>query len=894
MDETTWHAATVDETLDEVASSQNGLASEEADRRLDHYGPNTIGESAVISPVRIFLHQFTSPLIYILLVAFGITIAIEHYADAIVIALVLAINAIIGFLQEYRAENAMAALASLVTPKARVRRDAEVSKTDSTDLVPGDIVLLESGDIVPADLRLIRTTELQLNTAILTGESVPVSRSTEPVEPEHTVVDRRNMAYMGTSVASGRGVGVVVATGEDSQIGTISGQVRETERAATPLQTRMHRFGNSISVAILGIAVLLVAIGLWQAIPLADIFLLAVATAVSAIPEGLPVVMTVALAVSVRRMAGRNAIIRRLPAVETLGSCSVIVSDKTGTITENRMTVQQLWTADGFVEVSGDGSSGVGEFSQTDGGISIESGTPLDETLIAGMLANEASLDETDDGTLEAMGDPTETALLVAGKKAGHNQRELTQAYPQFGHLPFESDRRYTASAHLVDESPITYVKGAPERVIEMCDTILTSAGREPLDSEEVLRKADELAGDGLRVIGMARGDGDLTDTEEPDGLTFLGFAGMIDPPRSGVPEAIAACDRAGIQVKMVTGDHAVTAKAISDQVGIDSDRVLTGEEVAELSDEELTERLRNTAIFARISPAQKHRIVTLLQADGEIVAVTGDGVNDAPALKAAHIGAAMGITGTDVAKEASEMVLTDDNFATIYAAVEEGRTVFSNIRKATMFLLATGVALVLAILAAFFFAIVGVLPRDQAGLFPLLLVPAQALWLNVVNNGIQDVALAFEPGEREQFERPPHRPDAGLLSRRLLERTIAVGFWLAVLALGIFWYEFTNGGTLGYAQTAALTTMVVSMALFLGTCRSESRSVVEKSPFSNPILLGGTLTALVVHLIAIHAGPTQLLLGVEPIAVETWVRILLIAPTVLVVAEVHKYWRTN
>ena len=894
MGETAWHAATVDETLDELASSQDGLSSEEATRRLDRHGPNSIGEGDVISPIRIFLHQFTSPLIYILLVAFGITIAIDHHADAIVIALVLVINAVIGFVQEYRAENAMAALASLVTPKAQVRRDGDVSRIDSTDLVPGDIVLLESGDIVPADLRLLRTTELQLNTAILTGESVPVSRSTDPVEPKHTVVDRRNMAYMGTSVASGRSVGVVVATGEESQIGTIAGQVRETERAATPLQTRMHRFGNVISVAILAIAVGLVAIGVWQAIPLADVFLLAVATAVSAIPEGLPVVMTVALAVSVRRMAGRNAIIRRLPAVETLGSCSVIVSDKTGTITENRMTVQQMWTADGFVDVTGAGSLGAGEFRQIKEAIPIKEGAPLYETLLAATLANEASLDETDDGSLKAVGDPTETALLVAGRKADLDQRELTRAYPQIGHLPFESDRRYTASAHQIDDSSVTYVKGAPERVVEMCDTVLTVTGRKPLDTKEVLTKADELAGDGLRVIGMARGDGDLTDTEDPDGLTFLGFAGMIDPPRSGVPEAIDACYRAGIDVKMVTGDHAVTAKAISEQVGIESDRVLTGEDVAELSDEELTKRLRNTAVFARISPTQKHRIVTLLQGDGEIVAVTGDGVNDAPALKAAHIGAAMGITGTDVAKEASEMILTDDNFATIYAAVEEGRTVFSNIRKATMFLLATGVALVLAILAAFFLAIVGVLPRDEAGLFPLLLLPAQALWLNVVNNGIQDVALGFEPGEREQFERPPYRPDAGLLSRQLVERTVVVGMWLAVLALGVFWYEFTNGAALGYAQTAALTIMVVSMALFLGTCRSETRSVLEKNPFSNPLLLGGTITALIVHLIAIHVGPTQLLLGVEPIAVETWIRILLIAPTVLIVAEAHKHWRAE
>ncbi|QSG10536.1 Cation transport ATPase [Halapricum desulfuricans] len=890
---TDWHAATVDEALEELSSGEDGLSTDRAARRLARHGPNTIGEEEAISPARIFLHQFTSPLIYVLLVAFVVTVAIDHYADAIVIALVLVINAAIGFAQEYRAENAMAALASLVAPKARVRRDGNVARIDSTDLVPGDIVLLESGDIVPADVRLIRTTELRLDTSILTGESEPVRRSTEPVEAAHTVVDRRNMAYMGTSVSSGRGVGVVVATGGESQIGTIAGQVRETARATTPLQTRMRRFGNLISVAVLAVALVLLGVGLWQAIPLADVFLLAVATAVSAIPEGLPVVMTVALAVSVRRMAGRNAIIRRLPAVETLGSCSVIVSDKTGTITENRMTVQRMWTADGFVDVTDAGDPDAGRFRWNGGAVPVESGTTLYETLLAGVLANEASLVETDEGELEPVGDPTETALLMAGRKAGLDQRALTRARPQVGHRPFESDRRYTASARTIGDRSVTYVKGAPERVVDMCETMSTSTGEAPIDTEAVLVRAEELADDGLRVIGMARGDGNLTDTEEPSGLTFLGFAGLIDPPRAGVSEAIEACSRAGIDVKMVTGDHAATARAISEQVGIDSDRVLTGEVVASLSDDELTARLRETAVFARITPAQKLRIVSLLQADGEIVAVTGDGVNDAPALKAAHIGAAMGISGTDVAKEASEMVLTDDNFATVYAAVEEGRTVFSNIRKATMFLLATGVALVLAILAAFSLAVAGVLPRDATGLFPLLLLPAQALWLNVVNNGIQDVALAFEPGEREQFERPPHRPDEGLLSRQLLERTVIVGVWLAALALAVFWYEFTNGASLGYAQTATLSTMVVSMALFLGTCRSESRSVLEKSPVSNPLLFAGTLTALAVHLLAIHAPPTQLLLGVEPIAVDTWIRILVLSPTVLLVAEAHKRWRT-
>jgi Ca2+-transporting ATPase len=892
MKEREWHAVPENEVLDAAETSLDGLSAEEARERLDVFGENSLEKGDTVSPWRILLAQFTSPLIYVLLVAFVITVGIDHYADAIVIGAVLVLNAVIGFVQEYRAENAMAALASLVSPKARVRRAGTVREIDSTELVPGDVVMLESGDIVPADVRLVEATDFRLDAAILTGESMPVSRATEPVPAETAVADRTNMAYMGTSVSSGRGLGVVVATGEQTQIGTIAGEVRETERAATPLQTRMHRFGNAVSVAVLAVAVVIFAIGLWQGVPIADIFLLAVATAVSAIPEGLPVVMTVALAVSVRRMAGRNAIIRRLPAVETLGSCSVIVSDKTGTITENRMSVQRLWTAEGTIDVTGEGQSAAGEFRRDGEPREPESGSPLYEALVAGTLANEATLDTEPDGTLTGLGDPTETALLVAGRKGGLSRAQLVAARPQVGHRPFESEHQYAASAHEGDDGTVTYVKGAPERVVEMCETMVTDDGTEPLDSDAVLDQAETFASDGLRVIALARGQGNQTTGAEPTALSFLGFAGMLDPPRAGVPEAIESCSRAGIRVMMVTGDHARTAQAISSKVGIDSDRVLTGTEIAALTDEELTERLRETSVFARIAPAQKHRIVTLLQADGETVAVTGDGVNDAPALKAAHIGAAMGISGTDVAKEASEMVLTDDNFATIYAAVEEGRTVFSNVRKATMFLLTTGVALVLAILATFFLAVGGVLPRAEAGVFPLLLLPAQALWLNVVNNGIQDVALAFEPGEREQYERPPHPPDTGLLSRQLFERTALVGTVLAALAVGIFWFEVSAGASLAYAQTAALSTMVVSMALFLGTCRSETRWVLGKSPLSNPLLFVGTLTALAVHIAALHFGPTQLLLGVQPIALGSWLRIVAIAPSVLVVAEVHKYLR--
>ncbi|MDR5671641.1 Cation transport ATPase [Halalkaliarchaeum sp. AArc-CO] len=901
MADVDWHAADREAVLAELDTDRDGLESEAADRRLETHGPNEIETADVVSPVRIFLHQFKSPLIYVLVAAFLVTVAIDHYTDAVVIAAVLVINAAIGFTQEYRAENAMAALSKLVSPKATTLRDGRLREIDSAQLVPGDIVTLESGDLVPADVRLLEATDLRIDNSVLTGESVPVSRGTEPVESEATVADRTNLAYMGTSVVSGRATGVVVATGLDTQIGRIAGEMRRTERAVTPLQQRMHRFGNAIAVAVLAAGLLVFLIGLQQGIAVGAVFLLAVAIAVSAIPEGLPVVMTVALAVSARRMAGRNAIIRRLPAVETLGSCSVIVSDKTGTITQNRMTVRRVWTPEGsYLLESGSGKhpQGGGEapaFSRDGTGVDIDHERLLAETVLAGTLANEARIEETDDGTTP-VGDPTETALLSAGLRVGLDRRELLDSHPQVGQLPFESDRRYAAAAHRFDDGVRTYFKGAPERILELCDDryVDGETADARLDESEILTAATELANDGLRVLAMARADGDVTGDSDPDGVSFLGLVGMVDPPRPGVREAIESCNRAGIRVLMVTGDHADTARAIAREVGLDADTVLTGTELAELSDAELTERLRETAVLARISPTQKLRVVTLLQAEGETVAVTGDGVNDAPALKAAHIGAAMGISGTDVAKEASEMVLTDDNFATVYAAVEEGRTVFSNIRKATSFLLATGVGLVLAILAAFGLAIGGLLPREPIGAFPLLLLPAQALWLNVVNNGIQDVALAFEPGEPEQFTRPPYDPNAGLLSQTLLERTILVGVVLAVLAVGVFWWVLSGGATLGYAQSAALTTMVVSMAMFVGECRSETRSILEKSPFSNPLLLVGTALALAIHVGALYFGPTQFLLGVEPIRLQTWLLIFVIAPVVILVVEAHKRYRAN
>jgi cation-transporting ATPase F len=906
-----WHTLPVEEVLQKLGTSHHGLSRTQAKERQAEYGPNTIRTGEAIQPWKIFLHQFTSPLIYILLTAMVVTLTIGEYADAIVIALVLTLNATIGFTQEYRAENAMQALMGLVSLTATVRRDGERREIDSRDLVPGDLVLLESGDLVPADLRIIEESQLQVDDSILTGESVAVGKTAEalPGKEDMPLGDQTNMAFMGTSVASGRARGVVVAIGAETQIGQIAGEMRAAERAQTPLQARMKRFGNLVSVSVVAVCVVAFLVGLSQGVPAADMFLTAVAIAVAAIPEGLPIVMTVALAVCVRRMARRNAIIRRLPAVETLGSCTVIMSDKTGTLTENRMTVQSVWAGGQRYSVTGTGLSIQGAFQQDGRTVDVKPGTPLYQTLLAGMLANESDLRmHAEDGRDEmvAHGDPTEVALLVAAAKAQLAREDLLDAYPQIDQVPFESERQFSATIHhdrARNDRLVAFVKGAPERVLEMCEEMLMPESPRPLDRQVVVAEARQMASEGLRLLAMAMGEGDLvvesTRRTEPQELLFLGLVGMMDPPRPEVIDAIKGCHQAGIRVIMCTGDHASTALAIAAKIGLisnahehDPPQAITGTELLEMSDEELDECLRHVSVFARVSPQQKLRIVTRLRQQGEVVAVTGDGVNDAPALKSAHIGCAMGVSGTDVAKEASEMVLADDNFATIYAAVEEGRTAFSNIRKATDFLLSSSVGVVLAIFGTFMLAAFGILMLEDGEHIPLLLLPAQILWLNVVTNGIQDVALAFEPGEKEQYLRPPRDPNEGLLSPLLRERTILVGILLAIVALSMFTWELNSGSDLAYAQCATLTTMVIFKMLHVGACRSETLSIFQKHVFSNPVLFIGTSVSLLIHLGAMYFGPTQFLLGLEPLRLDTWLAIILAAPSVLVLVELHKLVR--
>ncbi len=873
-----WHALAPDEVGARLETRITGLTDEEADRRRAEHGPNALEEVPPTSVLVLLLHQFTSPLIYILVAAAVVTLLLEEYIDSAVITAVLVLNAVIGFTQERKAEQSVRALTRLVSPQARVLRDGRGRTIESRDLVPGDLVLLESGARVPADLRLISTTALMVDESLLTGESAPAAKQAQAqVDVRAPVADRPTMAFTGAVVTSGRGRGYVIATGTRTELGAIALLVRAEGETQTPLQQRMARFAQTIGVAVAGAAVVAFALGIWMGESASSMFTVAVALAVAVIPEGLPVVFTITLAIGVNRMAKRNAIIRRLPAVETLGSTTVIGSDKTGTLTENRMTVIQVWAGGRIHAVE----TGARPPAPRKPGATLPS-DPVDQTLLCGALTNEADLDDAGEQQ-RLQGDPTEAALLVAARSHGWRPEALRAAWPVTADLPFESDRKFSATVRDTGEGAWLFVKGAPEQVLAMCTTMLSDRGPVPLDEPAVHAAARDMGSRGLRVLGMAgrRAPGPVTPEllHAPDDLVFVGLQGLMDPPRPEVRESIAACQRAGIRVVMITGDHAHTADAIGRQLGLEHDGtgVLTGPELTTLSDEALNRRLDEVAIYARVAPDQKLRVVRAFQARGDVVAVTGDGVNDAPALKAADIGVAMGRGGTDVAREASDMVLADDNFVSIVGAVEEGRIAFDNLRKVTFFLLSTGAAAVVMFLTAL-----------VAG-WPIPMVAAQILWLNLVTNGLQDVALAFEPGDPDVLEHAPRDRHEGVMSRLLWERTVVAGVVMAAGTLTMFLWELDRSGSLVRAQTVALTTMVLFQMFHVGNCRSEHTSAFRKSPFSNPFLLIATAAALAVHVAALHLPATQFVLRVEPLGLDAWVRLSAVAMTIVVAMEVHK-----
>jgi magnesium-transporting ATPase (P-type) len=897
-----WHALPVAEVTERLGTdARRGLSEDEAAERLRRDGPNELERDEPRGDLEIVLDQFKSPLIYILLVAAAVTVAIDEYADAAVIATVLVINAVIGFIQERRADRAVHALMELAAPHSVVVRDGTERKIDSTELVRGDLVVLTSGSRVPADLRLVAATALEIDESLLTGESSPARKAVTPVAEHLLVADRASMAFMGSIVASGRARGTVTATGLRTELGAIAESIRGEPEPETPLQQRMRRFADVIGLAVLASTVVAFALGVGLGEPVGAMFRTAVALAVAVVPEGLPVAFTVAMALGVRRMARRNALIRSLPAVETLGSTTVIGSDKTGTLTANRMTVLRGWTADGWVAFHRDGDDPLGDgFPDAAEHLAIHPDGALLSTLRTGVLDNEADLVVDGDEVLEHRGDPTETALLEAGHRVGHGPHRLRPATEILVAVPFEPDQRYSYA--VVDEDgPVMRCKGAPERVLDACVDVRVRDGTAALDTTAVLAAAAEMAHRGLRVLAMAErrlaampASAEGGTLPAPTGLTFTGLLGMEDPPRSGVRDAIDRCRQAGIRVVMITGDHAITARAIAHRLGIGDDTtdtatadtataaatVLTGVDLETMHDDALEQAVTEVDVFARVAPEHKLRVVRALRTHGEVVAVTGDGVNDGPALKAADIGIAMGQSGTDVAREASDMVLTDDDFVSIAAAVEEGRVVFDNVRKVTYFLLSTGAAAIVAILASL-----------AMGL-PLPYVPAALLWLNVVTNGLQDVALAFERGEPDVLDHPPRGRGEDIVGRVLWERTLLTGVTMAAGSLWLYTWAIGQGVSQGQQRGAALTTLVLAMAAHVYNARSERRSIVRTHVAGNRFLLGSTIVALTVHVLATYWGPTQTLLGIEAVDGSAWWRMLLVALAVIVVSEIHKLAR--
>ncbi len=881
-----WYQFDEKEVFKKIGTSEEGLSENEVKERFEQYGPNKLPEGEGISRLKIILHQFTSPLIYILLVAGIVTAFLGEYIDTGVIAAVIILNAIIGYFQEYKAETSVRALKSMMVPRAKVVRGGKEKEIFSEELVPGDIVLLASGGKVPADLRFFKTTELRIEEAALTGESVPVEKRVKPIEDENlTPGDQTNMGFMGTIVVNGRGRGIVVETGIRTILGQIAREVKELSVTQTPLQQKIVKFAHFIGFLVLGSAVAISGLGLLLGMTIAEIFKIAVAASVAAVPEGLPVVVTITMAIGISRMAKRNAIIRKLPAVETLGSATVICSDKTGTLTKNEMTVKAIYDGEHSYEVTGSGYEPEGEIFHEWESCDAATLEGICGVVRIGMLCNESNLYE-ENGQFKVDGDPTEGALIVSAMKADLRFEEEKIRYPQLLILPFESDRGFMATLHQDNGKKIIFVKGAPEKVIEMCSQ--TPEG-DRLDREKTLEMAEHFAKDGMRVLAMAYKEApddpsELTHQDLEKNLIFAGMQGMIDPPRPEAIEAVKGCREAGIRVAMITGDHAVTASAIGEMFGIARERseVLTGRELETMSDEDLFRRVKDVSVYARVSPQHKLRIVQQVMKHGEVVAVTGDGVNDAPALKAAHIGVGMGKTGTDVAREASDMVITDDNFASIFHAVEEGRVVFDNIRKVTLFLIPTGFAAIVSILVAMALDI------------PIPYVAAQLLWINLVTNGLQDVALAFEPGEKDVIKRRPRSLKEGIMSRLMYERSILVGLIISAGVIFNFVQALEDGVSLEKARTIAVTTMVLFQFFQAWNSRSELQSIFRISPLSNPFLFYSMVAAFLAQLAVVYVPALQWIFRTESLSLEEWGRILIISLTVVIAVEVDKAIRRH
>jgi magnesium-transporting ATPase (P-type) len=874
-----WHACEVDEVLARLESHREGLSDEEAAERLRRHGPNELPQAEGESALRRFLRQFNDVLIYILLAAALLTAFLGEWIDTGVILAVVLINAVIGFVQEGRAEAALASIRAMLSLEATVRRGGERRTIPARELVVGDVVLLESGDRVPADLRILRASNLRIEEAALTGESVPVEKDPAPVAEDASLGDRSSMAYSGTTVTSGRLEGVVVATGVETEIGRIGAMVSRVETLTTPLLRAIKRFGKALSLVIVALAAALFAFGFFfREFDLIELFMIVVSLAVAAIPEGLPAIMTITLALGVQRMARRNAIIRRLPAVETLGSVTVICSDKTGTLTRNEMTAGDVLLPGEHIAVSGVGYAPEGAFSRAGETLEPQKHARLAQLAQAALLCSDASVRRQGDGW-QLEGDPTEGAVVVLALKAGLTLEERRR-YPRLEEIPFESEHRFMATLHELDGEKVIYLKGAPEAVLERCSHERHLEGDKALDEAFWRKQIDRLAEQGKRVLALAVKEGVSGLDEVAQGLTLLGFIGMIDPPRPEAIEAVRKCQEAGIRVKMITGDHALTARSIGAQLGIgDGKKALTGREIAAMDEQALRREVLVCDVFARSSPEHKLRLVEALQAHGEVVAMTGDGVNDAPALKRADIGIAMGIKGSEAAKDAAEMVLADDNFATIERAVEEGRTIYDNLKKAILFILPTNGAQALLVLAAV------VLAFEQ-----LPATPVQILWINMVTTVTLALALAFEPSEDDVMKRPPRSPDAPILSPLLIWRIAIVSLIIAGLALVAFFRALAADVPLELARTFAINVLVAGQIAYLFNSRFLTRaSLSRKALVGNPQALVAVGVLVLLQLAFTYLAPFQVAFGTAALMPSAWLWVLGAGVVVFVLVELEK-----
>jgi magnesium-transporting ATPase (P-type) len=879
-----WHADSLEDVIAGLATDvRRGLTSDEARRRLAAAGPNAVETAKPVRPLRILLRQLQSPLVYVLLAAAVMSLVLGHLTDAGFIGFVLLVNSALGAWQEFNAERQSRGLQRLLRLRATVLRDGVTREIDAVELVPGDVVVLTSGQFVPADLRLLDCRDLEANESLLTGESLPVHKDARVAcAADAVLAERSNSLFGGTSVVRGRAHGVVCATGAHTEVGRLASTMALTAAGKPPLTERMERFSRTIAIVVLlaAVTISVVAVLIHGHSPF-TMFTFGVALAVSAIPEGLPVAVTVSLAIAARRMAARGAIVRQLPAVEGLGSCSLVASDKTGTLTCNELTVRRLWLCDGtHWEVGGAGYRPIGSIVPAPGtALGDRSESWLTEALRIGAACNEAELALLD-GRWSARGDPTDLALLALAGKRGVDREALLLERRALALMPYEPERRYAASLHRDGDAAWIAVKGAPERVLPMCLPDVARHAR-------VVAEAERLAASGHRVLALASAKRALPpDPElalaEPTGLALVALVALIDPLREGAAEAVADCARAGVRVVMVTGDHPLTALSIARDLGIaDSmEQVVHGAELERADANEVRRLVRQARVFARVTPEQKLDIVTAAQAAGHFVAVTGDGVNDAPALRRANIGIAMGRAGTDVAREASDLVLSDDNFRTIVAGVEEGRIAYQNIRNVVYLLTAAGTAEVLTVGLAVL-----------AGL-PLPLLPVQLLWLNLVTNGIQDVGLGFERGHGDELRRPPRPRRESIFDGLMVSRGLLAGLWMSALGLGAFLWMLRTGRPIDEARNTLLLLMVLMQNIDAINARSETVSVLRLPFRRNPLLLCGVAAALGLHVYAMYAPWLQQTLHVAPPTAAQWIALPLLAITLMVVMEAQKAWR--